>query len=171
MNTVILRTTARVAAGACLSALMFSAPTHAQDACKVVLCLAGNWKAIQECRPPVERALRRLAQGHPMEPCDLSSSPGNDVRNGFVSRADCPDFYQQFGDGPNGPRYLGCRYANAISVRINGQPWSDIFWDYSGNTSTRYSPHARASLGRDIDPTYDIDAAAWVPPPPQDPPQ
>ncbi|MEP6874817.1 MAG: hypothetical protein ABI887_10675 [Burkholderiales bacterium] len=49
----------------CLAAALFSmsATVQAVDGCKVLLCLAGNWKNISQCRPDVEQAMRDVARG------------------------------------------------------------------------------------------------------------
>ena len=80
----------------------------------------------------------------------------------WASEATCPPFYSYY--NPESGAWSGCRFDGIVSVRVNSAPWSDLFW-YSGGgaTSTRYYDPARTALGASMDPTYDRDAAAYVP--------
>lgn len=156
---------------AILALMAFGSPqAHAVDGCKVLLCVAGNWSQISECRPPVEEAMREVARGHGWPTCSMSGA-GNSASFGWISQADCPVFYQDFSDigGDSGYSvYTGCRgYGAIIKVQVQGSPWLDMFWSFGGSpSSTRYYQPARTALGSNIDPKYDADAAAYVPPPP-----
>lgn len=144
-----------------------STQAHAVDGCKVLLCMAGDWRNISQCRPEVEQALRDVARGHAWPTCGMSGA-GNSASFGWVSQADCPPFYQDFGEsgGDSGfTVYTGCRgYQAVIKVQVQGTPWLDMFWSFGGPSSTRYYPPARAALGLNIDPKYDADEAAYVAP-------
>src|SRR5687768_18553801 len=62
----------RAAAG--LTLLIASAAASAVDGCQVLLCLAGNWRSIQQCVPPVIQVLKDLARGKAFPKCDLGGS-------------------------------------------------------------------------------------------------
>lgn len=150
-------------------ALLFlgSTQAHAVDGCKVLLCLAGDWSNISECRPVVQEAMRDVARGHGWPTCSMSGA-GNSASYRYITPSDCPVFYQQWGlEGDAGnPVYVGCGgYGALIKVQVNGAAWLDMFWSFGGlPSSTRYYPPARAALGANIDPKYDNDAAAYEPP-------
>jgi hypothetical protein len=150
-----------------LGALFWSTRAHAVDGCKVLLCLAGNWQNISQCRPDVERAMREVAEGRGWPTCDGSSNSSTGLQ--MTSEATCPAMYAAYGmsGGDSGARgYTGCAYSYVVKVVVSGQPWTDVFWNMNSSAmSTRYYPPARATLGGTIDPTYDNDAAAYVPPP------
>lgn len=55
-----------------MSALVFTAApasARAADGCTVLLCLAGNWRNISQCVPPVRQALRDLMLGRGFPVC------------------------------------------------------------------------------------------------------
>jgi hypothetical protein len=52
-----------------------SIPARASEACTVLLCLAGNWRSIDQCVPPVRRMLRNLALGRSFPICAFASVP------------------------------------------------------------------------------------------------
>jgi len=155
-----------LAAAAVMASLTFSSSAFAVDGCKVILCLAGNWKGIVACVPPVREALRDMALGHAYPHCDMSqgspSVPGQPdptrADNTPTNEDNCPVMHSRY--SPTTGMWEGCKYAGVISVVVNDQPWTDVFWDTSGDTSTRYSDAARAQLGDNIDPTYDRDLLA-----------
>jgi hypothetical protein len=132
---------------------------QAADGCTVLLCLAGPWREVSQCVPPVNETLRDLALGKPFPVCDMSGD-GNSAGNVWTSQATCPDMYSLYNDVSGD--WFRCSYQGLISVTIDGQLWSEMFWDFGGSTSTRYTDYARAQLGAEnIDPTYDNDLAAW----------
>lgn len=144
-----------------MGALLGSPPAHAVDGCKVLLCLAGNWSNISQCRPDVEQALRDVARGRGWPTCAMGGSSNTAVQ--WANESNCPAFYSYY--DPDNGSWSGCRYDGMISVRVNSAPWSDLFWSSGGGaTSTRYYDPARSALGTGIDPTYDRDAAAYVAP-------
>lgn len=151
-------------ASAALAVAGFAIPdaAYAVDGCKLLLCLAGNWKSIPMCVPTVQEALHDAARGHPFPTCDTAGS-GNTASHQWANQANCPSFYSTY----NRNGWSACSYAGVISVRVNDAPWADVFWRGSGATSTRYYDAARTQLGSGLDPTYDADAAAAaVPAPP-----
>ena len=135
-------------------------PAHAVDGCKVMLCITANWKNISQCRPDVEQAIHDVERGHGWPSCNEA----NGASYQRTSEATCPAFYSLY-NLDNGT-WASCQYDAILSVRVNNAQWSDMFWTMGGTaTSTRYYPPARAALGTTIDPRFDLDAAAWVPPP------
>ncbi len=54
---------------------LVSGAAHSNDGCTVLLCLAGNWRQIGQCVPPVQQALRDLARGRAWPTCDMGGSP------------------------------------------------------------------------------------------------
>jgi len=157
-----------------LSLALLAAPAaKAADGCTVLLCLAGNWKNISVCVPPVEQTLRDMAFGKPFPTCAMGSassgSSGQTVAgNTTPDQSTCPAMYSVYSLENN--NWTGCQYTGMISVVINGQPWANTFWNVGGTTSTWYSDTARVQLGATIDPTYDNDLAAWTAANPPAPP-
>ncbi len=145
-----------------------SAPAYAVDGCKLLLCLAGPWGSISECVGTVQQALHDLARGRPFPVCDMGGSDTS-AQNTWNSQGTCPPWYRNYNDY-NG-NYVSCTYPSKIDVKVNGQLWTTVNWDMSGNTSTWYSDAAKAALsGSQLDPKYDQDKAQWEaeqqPPPP-----
>jgi hypothetical protein len=156
-----------------ITCALASPAAHAVDGCKVLLCLAGNWSNISQCRPEVEQAMWDASHGRGWPTCGMSGA-GNTANFGWLSEANCPEFYRDYGTsgGDSGYTvYTGCRgYGALISVHVNNAPWIDLFWSFSGApSSTRYYSPARAALVGNIDPKYDTDAAAYMPPAPPSP--
>lgn len=147
-----------IAAGA--AAMSFAMTTaHASDGCKFLLCIAGPWTVIPECRPTVLKVLRDTALGKPLPVCEMSGE-GNQATNELTTAQTCPEMYRQYNDDSGA--YIGCAYSYKIDVRIDGYDlWETVFWDVWG-TSTWYSQGARDQLGAgNLDPKYDRDLAAW----------
>ena len=69
---------------------MFSGQAHAVDGCKVLLCLAGNWSNISQCRPDVEEALRQIERGQGLPSCEMAGA-GNVARVVSSYYDPCPD--------------------------------------------------------------------------------
>jgi len=139
---------------------MFSGQAHAVDGCKVLLCLAGNWSNISVCRPDVEQAMHDVEHGKGWPTC--SEAPGMNLE--WTTEATCPVFYSSY--NPDTGAWASCQYGAIVRVQVNNLPWSDMLWAVgTTSTSTRYYPPARTALGPSIDPRYDLDEAAYVPPP------
>lgn len=64
----------------CLAASMCP-PAHAVDGCKVLMCLAGNWKQIESCQPDVHQALHDVAKGRGWPSCSMSNSSASSSTN------------------------------------------------------------------------------------------
>lgn len=130
----------------------------AADGCKFLLCIAGPWASIPECRATVYEVFSDLAKGKAFPSCAMSGE-GNGAGNLWMSEATCPILYRRYNDYSS--FYEGCAYMGKISVVINGAPWSDVYWNTS-STATWYSQEARASMSASsLDETLSNDIAAW----------
>jgi len=138
-----------------------SLPASAVDGCQVLLCLAApSWRDIPQCVPTITQLLRDLARGKPFPSCAMAGS-GNTAGHDWASAPGfCPPQYTRAVEGPNGPRYH-CDQTGAISVTVNGSPFTRTWWTLEGGTVTEYSPAAKAQLGR-WDTRFDDDYAAWL---------
>lgn len=152
------------AASAVIGALgSFAAPSaYAADGCKFLLCIAGPWRSIAECRPTVYEVFRDLAKGRAFPTCAMSGG-GNAASNLWASEPTCPIMYREYNSESGA--YSGCRYPGQISVRINGQPWSTVYWDFGGNSVTQWTDAALTSLNQPgaapVDETFKNDVNAW----------
>jgi hypothetical protein len=141
---------------------------QAADGCKFLLCIAGPWTVIPECRATVLQVFRDTALGRPFPTCDMSGE-GSQAQNALNTESTCPEMYRQYNDYSGA--YMGCAYNWKIDVYIDGYGlWETVYWDTFG-TSTWYSDSARAQLNaEDLDPKYDNDLAAWEAAHPEPPP-
>jgi hypothetical protein len=151
-----------------VAAMGAASGAYAVDGCKILLCMAGPWKNIAECKKDVEKVLHDSAKGKPFPVCTMSDG-GSAAAEEFNSELTCPPFYSYYDSETN--KWASCKYPNKVDVYIDGQLWSRVHFDYAGNTSTWYSDAAKASLDpATLDPRYDLDKAIWdaipVPPPP-----
>ena len=142
-------------------ALLAPAPARAVDGCLVLLCFAApNWRAIAQCVPPIRQVLRDLARGRPFPTCAMAGA-GNSASHAWASApAHCPPQYTRVVDGVNG-LIQSCDYTGAVSVSINGTPYSRTWWAMGGDTVTEFSPAAKAQLGS-WDKRFDDDYASWL---------
>jgi hypothetical protein len=62
---------------------------RADDGCKILLCLAGDWQRIAPCEPEVRAALNRVALGRPLPVCTMAGA-GNYAAEGFNPYNPCP---------------------------------------------------------------------------------
>lgn len=148
-----------------LAGLCGASSAFAVDGCEVMLCMAGNWRHISACVPPVTRAIRDAARGHSWPTCHMSSggSAGSVAETSNpTTMATCPAMYREFEDGESGPRYIGCRYQGVVQVTKDGLPYTTMYWDAAGNSVTEFSAAAKADLRGDYDHTYDDELAAWL---------
>ena len=150
-----------VASAAVLS-LSLLAPTaaHAVDGCLVLLCFAApSWKSIPQWVPPIRQVLRDLARGKAFPTCGMSGS-GNSAWHAWArAPGNCPPQYTREHETESGPIYT-CDYTGAITVSIDGKPFTRTWWDMGGDTVTDFSPVAKSQLGS-WDTKYDDDRAAW----------
>ena len=140
-----------------------SAPTaHAADGCKFLLCIAGPWSSIAECRETVHEVFRDMARGRGIPSCGMSGD-GNRANNTSMSESTCPIMYRYY--NPESGTYAGCSFRGRVSVYVNGALWSNVYWNTRGETSTWYSDEARASLttpeSLPLDDTFRNDVASW----------
>lgn len=144
MKSHWIKVNSGVSSMALASLSMFStSAAHAADGCKFLLCIAGPWSSIAECRATVHEVFRDLAHGRPFPSCGMSGA-NNTAHNTWVDEASCPSMYRQYGAVSGG--YSSCAYPARISVYINGGLWSQVYWNMSANTSTWYSAAARSGL-------------------------
>ena len=156
--------------GLVVSTLFVAAPAaHAVDGCLVLLCFAApNWRAIPQCVPPVRQVLRDLARGKPFPTCGMAGA-GNSASHAWASApGNCPPQYTRIFAAEGAPIY-SCDYTGAVSVSINGAPFTRTWWSMGGDTVTEFSAAAKEQLGS-WDTRFDDDYVAWqatLPPPPQ----
>jgi hypothetical protein len=158
---------------ACMCALTvaltgYTTPARALDGCLVLLCLAApSWRAIPQCVPPITQLFRDLARGRPFPTCGMSGA-GNSASHAWANAPDfCPPQYTRVLYGESAPVYQ-CDYSGAISVSIDGVPFSRTWWSFGGDAVTEFSAEAKAQLGT-WDTRFDDDYDAWraaLPPPP-----
>ncbi len=148
------------ALAACLT-LVAAQPAHAVDGCQVLLCLAApSWRSIPQCVPPVTQVLRDLARGKPFPTCAMVGAGNSSAHTWASAPSFCPPQYTRVFDGPNGAIY-SCDYNGAISVTVQGVLFARTWWSASGDSSTEFSPAAKAQLGT-WDNKFDTDYAAWL---------
>lgn len=155
----------------CLAGALFCISTAAQavDGCKVLLCLAGNWKNIGQCRPDVEQALRDTARGRGWPECEMGGT--SRAGNSFISPDLCPVQYRTEIQLESGSIYQ-CPFSAVVDAVVDGQAWSRTWWTPAGSTVTEWLPPAKAAFANDpsaMDDQFDRDYAAWLavqPPPP-----
>jgi hypothetical protein len=153
-----------------IGALFASTPVRAVDGCQVLLCLAApSWKSIPQCVPPVQQVFKDLAKGKPFPTCKMSGA-GNEANHAWSNApAFCPPQYTRVIETDSAPIYQ-CDYSGAISVSINGAPFSRTWWSFGEDSVTEFSPAARTQLGT-WDTRFEDDYAKWLaalPPPPAD---
>ena len=162
----MLRFSLQVPAIWCTAVLAFglSTPAHAVDGCKVLLCMAGNWKNISQCEPTVRQALRDVARGRGWPQCSMGGNSGTD--NQYLSPEQCPEQYRTIaGTDDNNRVIYSCPFTGVIHVAVEGQPWSRSWWSPSGDTVVEWLPAAKAAFANTpeaMDDRFDRDHAAWV---------
>jgi hypothetical protein len=157
-----LATTLTSATTGLLLAWALLAPTAARavDGCLVLLCFAApSWKAISQCVPPIRQVLRDLARGKGFPSCGMAGA-GNSAHHAWASApGNCPPQYTRVHESESGPIYT-CDYSGAVAVSIEGKPFTQTWWNMSGDTVTDFSPAAKAHLGS-WDTRFDAEYAAW----------
>lgn len=162
-KAIVSRSTVMHAAGLWLTALIALAPTPARavDGCLVLLCLAApSWRAVPQCVPPVQQLFRDLARGKPFPTCSMSGAGNNANHARSNAPTFCPPQYTRVIDGESAPIYQ-CDYSGAISVSINGAPFSRTWWSFGGDSVTEFSPAAKTQLGT-WDTRFEDDYAKWL---------
>lgn len=153
----------QLVAGCCLVLLGMApaATARAADGCLVLLCLAApNWRAVPQCVAPVRAVLRDLARGRPFPTCAMAGA-GNSAAHGWASApGNCPPQYVSAIEGESTTMYF-CAYSGAVTVHLNGSPFSRTWWNLGGDTVTEFSAQAKERLGR-WDTRFDDDYARWL---------
>jgi hypothetical protein len=161
-------------------------PALAVDGCKVLLCFAGNWRDISECRPEVEQALKDQARGKGWPTCSTTQSDGSvTTDNSIVPRTiygpSCPYWFRQWefvpdptynsletGKALDGKIYgswqMTCQTNEILAMTIGGQPWKASYVMADGSSIDRWLPAALAAMPEMAAATNTEDAvqAAWV---------
>ncbi len=154
---------ARLAAGLLALGLVLSAPAHAVDGCKLLLCMAGNWQNISQCEPDVRQALRDVARGRGWPSCGMGGNSA--TANQYVAPEQCPEQYRTRSIDWQGLLVYDCPFSGVIHVAVEAQPWSRTWWSPSGDSVVEWLPPARAAFANtpgSMDDRFDRDHAAWV---------
>ena len=151
--------------GVALIAWGLAVPAQAVDGCKVLLCMAGNWKNISQCEPTVRQALRDVARGHDWPECDMGGNSGAQARN--LDPRNCPEQYRVVIPARVSwePDTYACPFNEAVDVAVDGKPWSRTFTGPADRTVVEWFPAARlayAGTPEQMDETYERDLAAWM---------
>ena len=157
----LFRCMAQIAAAFGL-ALGLSGSAYAIDGCKLLLCLAGNWQSISQCRPDVEQAMRDVARGRGWPECGMGGDSG--TRNTDIAPELCPLQYRTEVQLESGVMYA-CPYSGVVDAVVAGQPWSRTWWAGNGDSVTEWLPAAKAQFANDpgaMDDRFDRDLAAWL---------
>lgn len=145
-----------------------ASPAHADDwGCQVLLCLSNpnGPTAVAECVDPINKLWKELAKGHDFPTCTFAPGPNGESAqsqaannyggNQWASGTFCPPQYTYIDSSTTLPY---CTMTGAVSVVVNGQPWTRIWWNGS-TTKTEYSGGAgQKSSGTQ---GYDADYAVW----------
>jgi hypothetical protein len=177
--------------------VLTAAPQAARaDGCTVLLCLAGNWRNISQCVPPVRKALRDLALGRSFPMCafaDLPAVPtwngssGNQAQDPYPLQANaprsgaslrwaqdgfCPPQYRTPLENESGTvTHHLCDFMGAIEVTVNGQLWNRTWWSTSGDSVTEWTDAARAALPQaNSDDRFEREYQQWLQRQPAAPP-
>lgn len=143
--------------------LVASTPAHAVDGCKVLLCMAGNWRQIAPCEPTVRQALRDVARGRGWPQCGMSGN--SESANQMVWPINCPEQYRTEGLDHRDEVAYSCPYTGVVLVAVAGQPWTRTWWSTAGDVVVEWLPAARLALANSpgaMDTRFDDDHAAWV---------
>ena len=137
------------------------APARAVDGCQVLLCFAApSWRAVPQCVPPITQVLRDLARGKAFPTCAMSG-PGSAADHAWSEAPNfCPPQYTRSYSSGSGPTYT-CDYMGVVSVMVDGSLFTRTWWTIDGDTSTEFTPAAKAQLGT-WDTRFDDDYAAWL---------
>lgn len=144
--------------GACLIL-----PAKAADGCKVILCLAGNWRDISQCRSDVEEALRDAARGRGWPSC----GGVNTQRIASNTRKNCPPQYLSSVEDHNSHPIYTCAYAGVNTTTYQGRTFTRTYWNLRGGSVTQWSDEAKqmfrdAGMFDQLDLTFDLDYDEWL---------
>jgi len=112
---------------------------HADDwGCQVLLCLSnpGGPEQYGACAPPIEKLWSALRHGDPFPSCEFGTGDlqGTFATNTFASAGYCRQDLLYWG-GPEQSELL-CRATGAISVDIDNQLYTRVWWDVAGSGPT-----------------------------------
>lgn len=112
---------------------------HADDwGCQVILCLSnsGGPEQYGACVPPIKRLWTALRHGDPFPTCDFGEGGprGTAAVNTFASSGYCREDLLYWG-GPEQSELL-CRAFGAISVEIDNELYTRVWWDVGGQDRT-----------------------------------
>jgi hypothetical protein len=147
----------------CALALTATTPALAVDGCKLLLCMAGNWRQIAPCEPTVRQALRDVARGRGWPQCAMGGN--SDTAHEFVAPVNCPEQYRTEQVTRNDRVVYFCPFSGVVLVAVAGQPWTRTWWSPNGDTVVQWLPAAKAALADQpgaMDTRFDDDHAAWV---------
>ncbi len=145
-------------------ALGLCTPAHAVDGCKVLLCMAGNWKNISQCEPTVRQALRDVARGHDWPECDMGGNSG--AHAGYLDPRNCPEQYRIVIPARVSwePDTYACPFNEVVDVSVDGKPWSRTYTGPADRSVVEWFAAARlayADTPEQMDETYERDLAVW----------
>ncbi len=147
-----------------LVVMALSAPARAVDGCKVLLCMAGDWKHISQCEPTVRKALLDAGHGHPWPQCSMGDDSAS--ANQSVRPESCPAQYRSTIPGGAYDKVVtSCPFTGVVQVVVAGEPWTRTWWSPSGDSVVEWLPAAKvafASTPQAMDTRFDDDHAAWV---------
>ena len=111
--------------------------------CTVMLCLSGNWRSVQECVPPVRRALRKMVRSGWRPSCGLASGDGdigagNYMETHHETYISCTESYGagyqdayfdrsrvlKYGTG-SGVGFLGSNSGPQCAKEVSRTPWAN----------------------------------------------
>jgi hypothetical protein len=136
----------------CTLVLVFSSlPAHADDdnwGCTVFLCLANPQgpTAAAACVPPINKLWSELAKGHDFPSCDTGSSSSS-VQNQWASPSYCPPQYIAYRTVGDGATEQYCTYSGAVTVNINNQPFTRVWWNGADSVTENLSDTAAQTPG------------------------
>lgn len=140
--------------------LLVPSTARAVDGCLVLLYFAApSWKAIPQCVPPIRQVLRDLARGRAFPSCGMAGSGNSANHNWARVPGNCPPQYTRVHESESGTTYT-CDYSGAVSVSIDGKPFTRTWWTMGGDTVTDFSPDTKAQLGS-WDTRFDDEHSAW----------
>lgn len=173
-------------------ALSAAAPAYAVDGCRVLMCMAANWRDISECRPDVERALRDVARGKGWPECSFSGSGGDQAipttgtRQYATMPNACPEYFKVWFLVETENAFVWdwyCSFTGYLDTYIEGRHWVRWYFDMYGNSLPEWDTAAREAfpeelgnkrIGVDVYHDYWVAAGSHYgpphPPPEKDPP-
>lgn len=162
-------------------------PAHAVDGCKVLMCIAANWRDISECRPDVEGALRDVARGKGWPECSFSGSGSEQpipvtgsVRYDTMPN-NCPEYFKSWFLVETENSFVWdwyCSFTGYIDTYVDHHHWVRTYYDPYGNSLPEWGVAAREAFPVEVgDKRIGVDLYhdAWVAKgrpvgPPYDPP-